>query len=255
MSGKGVLGLALAAYLFLLLWQLPAQYAHLLLPLNHEPFTSFQGQELHGTWQQGGVRACRLGNLPLETLDWQFKPWALVTCRLATKLSGRTATSAIAATISRGWGTVTAGGVEGKLTLQEFAALFSPYGLGLRGVMVPKLERVVIRQGRVIAALGHLSWQGATIAVPPTVELGDLSMALITTSAGVKATIKDEGGPLQLQGNMLLKADGSYTLAATLAARQPAMQKVLDSNATLGQQQTDGRLLIVKSGVMPLLPL
>jgi hypothetical protein len=255
MSTKALLGLALTAYLFFLLWQLPAQYAQPLLPMAEAPIAALPGPGVYGSWQQGGVGPCQVGPLRLTALEWRFKPWALITCRLASTLSLRTATSAMAATISRGWGTVAMMDVEGEWAAAEFASLLSPLGVSLGGVLSPTLERIVIRQGRIVEALGTLSWQGATMVLPWAVELGDLSLALSTSNAGVLATIKDTGGPLQIHGNMLLKADGSYTLAATLTARQPARQGDLDRIALLGQQQANGQLQLAYSGVMPLLPL
>lgn len=241
-GGKNLLAIGLLAYALFLLWLLPAEQA--LTLLTPKGGTVLQARTVEGSWHHGVGRDCALWGLPLREIGWRFRPLALISGRLRVSLRGRSERSAIEATLSRGLTVLHLEALEGRVALAELLPLLSPFGLRLSGVLATSLTGVEIRKGRLSAAQGQVVYQRT--------PLGTLAAKFTTTREGVKATVRDEGGPLRAEGELLLTTEGGYTLAVTLAARGPEAQELLDRLAPFGQRSGEG-LRIDRQGRLPLL--
>lgn len=253
-SRTGLIILALGAYAFFLVGTLPANRAFAFLHQGvATPLGPLTCRSLQGTWHHGVARNARLGALPLQEIQWQFKPWALLTGRLSAAVSVQAEHGVVAAVISRGVTTVSVEDMEGRLALTALRPWLGPRGLQLKGSVTASLDQLAIRQGRVTMGQGSLVWHDAVIFSPQKAELGTLAVELVTGQEGVKATLVDSGGPLQAAGAWLLQQDGHYTMTTTLKGRTPEMEKQLAGLALFGKKQGTGGLQFSFTGQMPLL--
>ncbi len=248
-SRKGLIVVALVAYAFFLLWYMPANRAFAFLHQGMAtPLGPLKCSSLQGTWHHGVARNGQLGTLPLQEIQWQLKPWALLTGRLSVAVSVQAEQGVVTAVISKGLNTVSVQNMEGRLALPALRPLLATFGLQLEGSVSASLDQFAIRQGRITTARGSLVWNDAAIFSPQKAHLGTLLVELVTQKEGVKATLADSGGPLQAEGALLLENDGHYTTTTTLKGRTPEMEKQLDSMALFGKKQGDGALLFSFSG-------
>lgn len=250
---KGLIGFGLTSYLLFLLWQMPASLAFSLLqPRMPSAFSTLQFRELLGSWLQGEAHDGQWRTLGLQELRWQLKPLSLLTGQLVAQVGSKTTAGNLSATVSRGFTHFALRDLEGEVGVAEFAPLLSLPGVQLAGQLASQ-GQLAIRQGRIVSADGKLLWRQAVVTVMQPVALGDLEALLTTTPEGVRIALHDKGGPLQAEGTLLLQSDGQYSLTATVGARQPELQKQLDSIAAFGKKQEDGRLQFSWKGVLPVL--
>lgn len=250
---RGLICLGLVAYLFFLLWQLPAALAFALLQGRMaSTLAPLHFRELQGTWRQGVALDGHWRSLELPELRWQLKPWSLLSGQLSAQVGGRTGSGTLAATVSQGFTGFLLRDLEGEMGLAELAPFLSLPHLQLAGTLVSQ-GQLAIHHGRIVAAAGKLLWRQAAVTVLQPVALGDLEALLTTTSEGVQVALSDKGGPVQVEGTIIVQNDGHYSLTATVAARQAELQKQLDSIAAFGEKQKDGRVKFIWGGVMPLL--
>lgn len=253
-SRRSLVSFGLLAYLFFLLWQLPAARSYSLaqrfLPAALAPLHL---RELQGTWREGVARDGQWQALRVEEFQWRLKPWSLLAGQLAVAFKSRGPAGTLAATVSKGINSLAVEELESQLELAALAPLFLP-GVKVEGVVVGQ-GGLRIRHGRLTAATGKLLWQEAGLAVLQPLSLGDLRADLSTGPEGVRVALADGGGPLQATGTALIQGDGQYSLTVSLAARQELLQKQLDTLAAWGKKLADDRLQFERNGVLPLLPL
>ena len=253
---KGLIIIMVAVYAFFLVWYVPANRVFTLLQHGvATPLGSFRCSSLEGTWHDGVGLNGQLGMLPLQEVRWHFKPWALFTGRLSAALSARTEEGVIEATVSRGLKTLSVRNIEGSLALTALRPLMATYGVQLEGSVSASMEDFAIRQGRVTTVQGSLVWHDAAISSTPKAQLGTLVVEFSTLKDEVRATLADTGGPVKVEGLLLLQQDGRYTQTATLLARTPEMAKQIDTLVLFGRKQGDGSVQFSSSGVVPLLAL
>lgn len=252
----GLIILIIAVYGFFMVWYMPANRAF--APLHQgvaTPLGPLKFSSLQGTWHQGVARNGQLGTLPLQEINWQFKPWALLTGRLSAVVSIQADHGVVAATISKGLNTVSVQNMEGHLALTALKPLLAPLGVQLNGSVSTSLNHIAISKGRVTTIQGNVIWQDAAITSPEKTQLGTLVVELATFENGVRATLADSGGPLRAAGALLLQNNGRYSLTTTLKGRTPEMEKQLDNLAFFGKKLGGGRLQFSLNGELPPLAL
>ena len=68
-----------------------------------------------------------------------------------------------------------------------------------------------------------------------------------------KAVVKDQGGPLGVDGNFDLKPDGMYQLKGNLSVKDAKDRMLLPVIRMLGRQGQDGKVNLNYSGRLPML--
>lgn len=248
-SWKGWLALTGALYLFFLIWMIPAG-------LGWAWWAARPGSgaervtmlDLHGPWSAGNCALVRIGPLQFEHLSWRVRPLALLRGRLefvvtsALPDSGRASATLV---LSRR-----------NLELRDLQLLGPAAPLGqallpgvnLTGTIEGKALRLRLAKGLPIEAAGQLTWRGAGAELSTPLPIGELVMQMQTGPAGITAVLKDRGGPLRLEIQGLLKADGGYEVNGEVATRGNVQPDLATLLSLLGPASPGGGIRLSRIG-------
>ncbi len=220
----GYIMLGLLAYAAFLVATFPATQAVALL---QQQLPNVRAAGVSGSAWSGEAAVLQLAGQNLKRVEWRVKPWRVLLGELEIDLQLDDADlSGHAGIALQPDGGVRLHDVDLRLAAPEVARLFNvPVGLG--GQFDLQLQSAVL-QGRTIqSAEGVLRWQRAAITAPLLQPLGEYVARLNTTAQGIQAQIKDDGGPLQLDGTALLSPAGAYNFNGAVAVRDPQQQMLV----------------------------
>lgn len=240
-----------AAYLLFLVVQLPAAQLYAWLkPTGVFPLELYQ---LSGSAWRGRAGTAILHDVRLAPLTWSLQPLALLRGRIELALAADTDGGRFETVVGRRLdGPLFARDVHAEFSLAELARVTGYPGVGLAGRLSVDLDRLRIDGKRLTAVTGTLSIADAGLGSPLEVTLGDFTMTLETAGDGIKGTLKDQGGPLQAEGLLMLQPDGRYTLTAVLIARDPQDGALRQALRFIGTPSPAGRISLKRSGRLPL---
>jgi general secretion pathway protein N len=233
--------LGLLAYAVFLVCTLPAERAAAMVR-KQAPQLQLAG--VTGTVWSGRAATLQYRTQRLSRFKWRLNPLALVLGRIEFDIAfdgeGRTGT----ATVARRF--------DGSLVLNEVAVRLPVAELGgplsLTGLLEVKLDELTAKDGMIQSATGELHLLQAAVTEPVAQKLGDFSAKISTEAAGIKAQVRDEGGPLQLEGTLRLINDGSYQLHAKAVVRDPQQTMLQQVLRAAGRQEPDGRVALEYNG-------
>lgn len=238
-SLRGLLALALLAFLLTLVARLPARWLPPLLP---------QGVvciEPSGTLWRGACANLETGGLRLGLVRWSLRPLPLLTGRAAASLriAQPLATLEGELTLSVG-GRIEGRDWRGNLILGA-GGLLPAVPPDLEGRVALALDRWTLQERAVRQLLGHIEIQELRRrAAAGAMPLGsyELSFADELDAAGnVVGRLEDRGGPLEVAGRLALTAAPGYLLEGTVAPRPSASPELVRQIAFLGTPDAAGR--------------
>lgn len=97
---------------------------------------------------------------------------------------------------------------------------------------------------------GQIVWQGAQIQQPSQVALGNLQMQLSLRETQIVGVLSDQGGPLDLSGEVVIGQDKTYRLNALVKARDGADPQLQQALQMLGNPDAQGRYTLQLSGAL-----
>ncbi|MCC6171412.1 MAG: type II secretion system protein N [Gammaproteobacteria bacterium] len=236
---RGLLALALLAFLLAFVARLPARWLPKLLPAGVVCI------EPSGTVWRGACANFEARGLRAGAIRWSFHPLRLLTGRAA-------ATLRIAQPLAtlEGEFAVTAGGtlegedLRGTLTL-------APDGLlpgippDLEGRVALALDRWVLRERAVRALAGRIEVQELRRrSAESPLPLGSYELLFDgapDASGNVVGRVADRGGPLDVEGRLTLTPAPGYLLEGTVATRPSAPPELARQIAFLGTPDAAGR--------------
>jgi general secretion pathway protein N len=241
----GYVILGLLAYAVFVIATLPASQA---IALLQQRLPTMRAAGVTGTAWSGEAAVLQLGNQNLQHVDWQIKPWSVVLGELEVDVVLDDADLAGSASLGlKPDGAVHLSNVNLRLDAGRFSALArTPVTLG--GQFDLQLDSAALKGQQLNAATGQVRWQRAAVTAPVTQPLGEFVAQLSTTKDGIKAQIKDDGGPLQLNGSALLTPQGAYTFNGSVAVRDPQQQMLVQGLHAMGRPGPDGRVPLRYSG-------
>ena len=134
-----------------------------------------------------------------------------------------------------------------RLSAAEVSTLFkTPVDLG--GQFELQLQRAQLLGQTIQAAEGTIRWQRAALTSPVVQPLGEFVAQLTTEESGIKGQVKDEGGPLQLDGVVLLTPEGAYSFSGSVSVRDPQQKLLVQGVRAMGRPGQDGRVPLRYSG-------
>ena len=281
--GLAYLLLGLAAYVVFLVVKLPAQQLYGRLAPALESRLPLQLHQLEGPWWDGRARQVVWGRRSFEDLRWRLHAPELLRGRLAFRLDlalpvdGMGGTNGSGAAPAPRLQVVAALAPDGTLYLRDgrtrvglalLDRLFNPAPLGLQGGLRLELQRLVWAtgsgggqtdapadsgpsKGRLVELEATVRLEGVGLGPPVDVQLGDFLATFSTAREGeglVEGKIEDQGGPLQVQGLVRIRPDGSYRLTAELAARDPQQRAIVQALKLLGNPSPAGKVSVVRTG-------
>lgn len=206
-------------------------------------------QNVSGTLWRGRVGKLQIADQAFEHVSWSLNPLSMVSGALGLDLSfdgaGR-----------NGKGEVRLG-ADGSIGLHDFRAkvammdidqLLGIAPIQLGGLLEVEFEDFEALGKSVKAADGVVRWKGAKATAPMAMELGNFVVTLKSTEDGVEGAVKDEGGPLQVDGVVKLSEGGDYQFTGHIAVRDKQNRMLLQGVQALGTMGADGRVAVEFKG-------
>lgn len=240
--------LGVAVYVGSLALHFPARIAYSLVE-NRLP-QSIRLFGLEGTVFRGRGQAVVLETVSVRELDWRFQPSALFLGRLSYRIrtrfdGGRLAADVAADPLKR----YIVSDVSGDLPL-EMLQMKLPDGPLLYGRLEPDIDTVTIKDGVFNRAKGRVVFRAVDYRANGVLPLGDFSAGVDADGSPVAFGVSDSGGPLRLNGQLVLAGDRSYQFEGIAGAREPT-QPLIDLLAQIGTPSSDGQYVLQFGGQLP----
>jgi hypothetical protein len=246
----GLLGLL--AFLLSLALLAPAT---LVLDLLGERLPGFSARVAEGTATDGSVQGLRWRGAHFERLSWDWRPLALLVGWLEFKLDADDPEAKLTGSAAVGWdGRWRFRDLAGRLPIAQLGALAGQSGLPLQGVVEFSLRDLNLNSvGRPQSAHGAVRLLNLRATLGQPVNLGDFMVQLTEADReGIQGSIRDNDGPLALEGTFNLLPDGRYRFSGHAAVRDPGNRALLQGMNLLGSPDGEGRWALSLSGVLAL---
>lgn len=234
---RPVLLLALFGFVAGLVVGMPLRWAVPLLP------KSLRCDAPSGSLWSGACANLNLDALNLGAVRWTLNPGSLLRGRLGAQLQvvqpGLSGRASIAIGLR---GRVTAQDVDAQISLG--GPLLARYAASLRGTLTLDLEELQFDDGWVRALRGTVEASSLEQLSPQPLVLGSYRMQFDADpdSAGrIVGKLRDQGGPLDVEGTITLTASPGYELQGTVLARPGAPPSLEKQIRFLGSPDGAGR--------------
>lgn len=246
--GYGLLGLL--AFLSSLLLRAPAT---LVADAIGARLPGFSAQVIEGSVTDGLVQGVRWRDVHIERITWRWRPLALLTGRLVFQLEADDPelklTVSSAMSLNR---QLHFQDLSGRLPLAQLGAFIGRPKSPLQGVLELDLREMDFNTvGQPLTATGVARVRELRALLGQGLNIGDFTMHLTSTrSEGIQGVLKDDGGPLMLDGALRLALDGRYRFNGQAAVRDAGNQPLRRAMSLLGPPDGDGRWTLSFSGVL-----
>lgn len=245
---------ALLAYAVFLAITFPADRAYAMLRSRMPPNVHLY--QVHGSVWDGGAGAAQIGRYRLAPVHWEYRPAGLLSGRVDIKVSFDSGPSRASGVIGvYRDGDIRLSDVDVDTPAAELVKLLRVPIVQLKGDISAKLAGLTVEDRRLASLDGTITWAGAQVTRPRNFVLGGLQADFKTDKGVVKGTLRDKGGPLQLQGLVTVKPDGTYRVNADLENRDPNQADLTRFLRQIGRPGPGGKVTVSYSGKMPPLPL
>lgn len=210
--------------------------------------------QIDGTVWKGRVGIVLIKNERLESVKWNFQPYAMVLGSLQAKLGFKKGEGHLDAIVGRR--------INGNLYIEEVNAqfpantiepLFSRIPLGLSGDLVVNLDELEVSPNIISNARGDVRWRNAGLEKPSNIELGSFAMNLEPSEEGIKGVLSSaDDSPLQVDGLLVLNPDGTYKLTSTFVIRDPSRADLKQALRFVGNPGPTGKVSMSRSGKLAL---
>jgi general secretion pathway protein N len=246
----GLLLVGIVVYLVALAATLPAALAWRWVA---EQWPAARGVEVGGvagTLWSGEAVAIRSDALDLGELRWRLQPGGLLGGALAYGLELAALDGHAAGSLRLRPASATLRQWRATLPASRLRELLPRLPLALDGQLVLDLPHLQIdHAGSVRAITGTLGWLDAAAGLSEPLALGDLRAELSRADDGaVLAEIRDQGGPIRVQGLLRLAADRSYNLDLELNPGSGAAPELRSALQALARADAAGVHRLVLNG-------
>lgn len=242
--------LGVLAYAVALVALFPARHAYNLAQPHIAKAAPLTLHDLSGSVWSGRAAGATWHSTPLGTLQWDISPWALLRGAVAAELHLQNKEGQLTSRIDVAR--------DGNVTLRDFDArlpaahlmLFNP-GLPIAtdGSLAVRLDEALLPPQGAPALRGTVVWNRALLVAGQPLQLGDLRLVLQPgDNGGTRGTLSDAGGPLEINGTLILEPNRSYRLDAKLRARPEADTALATSLQLLGRPDGRGYYTLRYSG-------
>ncbi|HEY7672784.1 MAG TPA: type II secretion system protein N [Gammaproteobacteria bacterium] len=207
------MALGCGAYLAFALAQLPAATAYRWFGTDALVLSGISGTVWSGRAELGSI-----GNLPLRDVEWSVAPLALALGRFSVTLAARPADGLVTGSLSAGFWDVRLTDVRVTTSLDALGAVLSLQGA--RGTLSLDLAELSLRNGWPVAATGTVRIRELEVfplgapAGSALIPLGNYELSSFEVAElGLAALLRDDGGPLEIQGTVMLALQAPRTLA------------------------------------------
>lgn len=197
-----------------------------------------------GTIWSGRAAQATFRGVALGEVEWRLSPWGLLIGRIdvGVKLNGSEGYLDGDLSTGFGGGRVQLRDLQGQVPATLLKKFVPRLPLAPTGSFAITLDEVVIEAAQLRGLDGRIVWNKGGISAPMTLEFGDLVADLTSAEDGITGRIKDSGGPMQLEAELKLTADGTYNLNGKSSARPSAAPALKTSLSLLGQPDAQGMI-------------
>jgi len=239
---------ALIVYLLSLLMLFPADRAYSLV---RDRFgLSLELYQVSGSVWDGHVGRVRAATVSIDDIDWCLHILPLLAGRIELGLTIAGTANPIQLVVGRYLDGSFYVHDDGQgLPLTELESLLNPQPLGLKGTVMLDLDDIrMVTGGRLSQVNGNVVWLHAGLGDPVNIDVGDLAATVSTKDDVVQAMVKDQGGPLAVDGQIMLMPDSTYRLTMTLMVKDNSRTDLKQSLRLLGTPGRDGKVSVSRRG-------
>ncbi|OGR06181.1 MAG: hypothetical protein A2511_14285 [Deltaproteobacteria bacterium RIFOXYD12_FULL_50_9] len=243
----------LFAYLVCLMFTLPADFSYALLKKKVRlPFpVEFYGVE--GSWRVGRAAQILVNGRRFTDFEWQLNILPFFSGQMGGAVVFHQERGVFTGNILTGQDTITITQAQAQLPAEMLQTYLPDIGIRLKGEVKAVFDVMQISKGALVAANGALVFRGAEILSPESLALGDIKAQFITENNGVKVVMSDGGGPLLVEGQIMLKPDRFYSFTGAFAVRDRKQTFLADTLRLFGKPGSDGRVVMSYNGRLPML--
>jgi hypothetical protein len=238
MRAPAIGALGIAAYLVFLAATVPASFVAARIAGPNLEVTGARG-----TLWKGSARALLRtpqGPIPLERVDWRFRPLRLAAGRLAFDVEAATKGIEARARLERGLSATELRDLEarGEATL---LSLFAPLAAtwqpqGAITVTAPSLAW----DGAELRGEGRAEWRGAALALSQVRPLGSYRAEFKGAGGPAKVILTTIEGPLRLAGDGTLTSQGRFAFSGEARGEGMAAASLEPLLDLIGPRRADG---------------
>ena len=191
---------------------------------------------ISGSVWSGAATHVKAGNVYVANLKWRFRPFRLITGKLAYAVSTRLGSDTVEADLAFGIG----GGFY--LTDMPLRILEVSSGVpGLRGSVSARFEQLIIADGMPISAQGTIEVSNLLLPLVSQTSIGGYRADFFTQEDGVVVSVEDTDGVIELAGSLKLTNDRNYSFTGKLAPKSETPPQVRQQMQFLGSANERGQ--------------
>jgi len=209
---------------------------------------------IEGTIWNGKARLINAPGLQFRNTEWDVAAWRLLIGQLGGDFNTRWGGGFVEASGNAGiGGKISLRNIRGSFDIRQLNSVLGTPDIG--GVATVDLSELVLKNSwptRIVGS-GQLKNLTSPLMGRGAAQLiGDIGFEFDadteTDSETVTGKLRDTGGPLQLEGSLLLTPPGNYDLKARLKARETAAESLRRNLMFLGAPEPDGNHIFQLAG-------
>lgn len=241
----GLVGFALVVYVGTLVYAAPA--ARVMGWLDPE---GVQMDGVDGRIWAGRAQRLQIAGVPLafDDVSWDVTAWRVVTGEIGSEVE-----AVVAGLEVRGYVAAAAGRTVriADMTLRgPVSTLIEqlPYPVAADGSLLARIEQGTVIAGRPRDFRGRAVWSDARVQAPMALVLGEVVVDFEPDGEDQSVAIRAEGGEVEIDGDLLLQPDGSYTVEMALTPTERGGERVREALSLFARPDGQGRYVIRQRG-------
>jgi general secretion pathway protein N len=234
-SAKRLIAVGVAALVLGLIATFPARIAYQWFAPGELALSGISGS----IWN-GAATQLSAGGLYLSELTWRFRPVSLLGLKAGYAVSGRVPSGFLESNVAFGpGGHVYLDDLTAAIPLAYFDPLLPMTGIaGDAGV---QFRRLTLADGFPVTADGTVNISGLILRALAPSALGDFRAVFQTNDGVISAVVEDVSGVLDVNGNLVLQSDGTYSFVGQVAPTANVPAAVVEQLRFLGSPDPQGR--------------
>lgn len=208
-------------------------------------------QGVEGTSWRGRVLRLALDQQVVGPLVWQLEPVMLLTGRVEYRLYLQSGAGGGEFRAGRSlFGTTYVRDAQFSTPAADMARQLQLNLVALGGQVLADVRTLTFESGWIGDLDAQVIWQDAQVLQPTKLSLGNLQMQLSRRDTQVVGALSDQGGPLELGGEVLIGQDRKYRIDASLKTREGAAPELVQTVQLLGRPDPQGRYHLQLNGAL-----
>ena len=228
MNAKTYVLTAIISYLVSLFALTPASSVLQLIQAEND---NLSFSKASGSIWKGSVGVAQFNSQEISDIYWSFTAWRLLTGELSFDVTANFLANPITANIGTS--------ISNNLYINRLSTTIDAYTVGnlatlpvgeLSGEFVIEIDSANWSPNKTPHLLGQIIWNNAGVLVIEKANLGNIIINFIESPDNpLTATISNNSGDLELDGNLFVTHNGEYSLEAKILATPTASRNLLQS--------------------------